>query len=96
MRPHFKNPFKNATPTHYSQSSRENAAPFSGSSPFSYYQGIPSECFVFLPERKQKQEEAKKQWIPPYKGYKGFLLLTVGSQLKATHEVHAKKKTESN
>ena len=41
---------------------------------------------------RSKNNNASRQ----IEGYKGFLLLTVGSQLKATHEVHAKKKTESN
>ena len=52
--------------------------------------------FFFSPDENRNRKKQKNNGSRQIEDYKGFLLLTDGSQLKATHEVHAKKKTESN
>ena len=53
--------------------------------------------FCLSPRTKTETGRSKKNnGSRQIEDYKGFLLLTDGSQLKATHEVHAKKKMESN
>ena len=58
--------------------------------------GYPRNVLSFSPDETETRRSKKNNGSRQIEDYKGFLLLTVGSQLKATYEVHAKKKTESN
>ena len=58
--------------------------------------GYPRNVLSFSPDENRNRKKQKNNGSRQIEDYKGFLLLTDGSQLKATHEVHAKKKTESN
>ena len=58
--------------------------------------GYPRNVLSFSPDENRNRKKQKNNGSRQIEDYKGFLLLTDGSQLKATHEVHAKKKMESN
>ena len=58
--------------------------------------GYPRNVLSFSPDENRNRKKQKNNGSRQIEDYKGFLLLTDASQLKATHEVHAKKKTESN